>query len=73
MRKYVDAKVWSLHTVGRAEGAKVSEVTVTNASSSGTKVDEPHERTWDCDLLLCTHQALGKHSWRIICSLAVVV
>lgn len=41
--------------------------------ASGTKVDEPHERTWDCDLLLCTHQALGKHSWRIICSLAVVV
>ena len=34
--------------------------------ASGTKVDEPHERTWDCDLLLCTHQALGKHSWRII-------
>ena len=33
MREYVDAKIWSLHTVGRAEGAKVSEVTATNASS----------------------------------------
>lgn len=41
--------------------------------ASGSKVDEPRQHTWGCDLPLCTHQALGKHSWRILCSLAVVV
>lgn len=41
--------------------------------ASGTKVDEPHQCTWDCDLLLCPHQALGKQFWRIIRSLIVVV
>ena len=46
MREYVDAKIWSLHTVGRAERAKVSEVTATNASSQW------HQSGWTSPMYL---------------------
>lgn len=65
LRKYADVKIWSLHTVGRAKGAKVSEVTATSASclQHQSRWSSPAHVEVSMDLTSAVH-SLG--SWQLL-------